>query len=37
MLSQQRARQIGADMQEIARRRYSWDQIGRAYCKLFDI
>ena len=34
ILSPERARRIGSRMGEIARRRYSWSQIGRAY---FDI
>lgn len=35
-LSPQTATQIGADMGEIARRRYTWDQIGRAYFALLE-
>ncbi|MBS0124709.1 DUF1972 domain-containing protein [Thetidibacter halocola] len=30
------AGRIGADMQEIARRRYTWDHIGEAYFALFE-
>lgn len=30
------AAQIGADMLEIARRRYTWDNIGKAYFELID-
>ncbi|QCP87937.1 DUF1972 domain-containing protein [Cereibacter sphaeroides] len=33
-LSPQIAAQIGTDMGEIARRRYKWDRIGRAYFEL---
>lgn len=33
-LSPQTAAQIGADMGEIARRRYTWNQIGQAYFAL---
>ena len=35
-LSPQTAAQIGADMGEIARRRYTWNQIGRAYFALLE-
>ncbi|QPZ90000.1 DUF1972 domain-containing protein [Thioclava electrotropha] len=35
-LSGQDAAQIGADMGEIARRRYTWDQIGRTYFELLE-
>lgn len=35
-MSPQTAAQIGADMGEIARRRYTWDQIGRAYFALLE-
>lgn len=35
-LSPQIASQIGAQMGEIARRRYTWDQIGRAYFELLE-
>ena len=30
------ADRIGADMREIARRKYTWDQIGKAYFELLD-
>jgi glycosyltransferase involved in cell wall biosynthesis len=30
------AARIGADMREIAQRRYTWDRIGRAYFELLD-
>ena len=30
------AARIGADMREIAQRRYTWDQIGKAYFELLD-
>lgn len=35
-LSSQNASEIGSDMGEIARRRYTWDQIGRAYFQLLE-
>ena len=35
-LPAQAAAQVGADMGEIARRRYTWDQIGRAYFELLE-
>ncbi|MBM2294574.1 DUF1972 domain-containing protein [Sulfitobacter pseudonitzschiae] len=33
-LSREEGTQLGAEMGEIARRRYTWDQIGKAYFKL---
>jgi len=36
VLSPETAQRIGADMKEIARRRYTWNQIGRAYFDLLD-
>jgi glycosyltransferase involved in cell wall biosynthesis len=30
------AAQIGSNMREIARRKYTWDEIGKAYFKLLD-
>lgn len=30
------ARQIGSNMREIAQRKYTWDQIGKAYFELLD-
>jgi glycosyltransferase involved in cell wall biosynthesis len=30
------ANEIGNNMQEIARRRYTWDQIGEAYFALLE-
>lgn len=35
-LGQDEATRIGADMREIAQRRYTWDCIGHAYFYLFD-
>jgi glycosyltransferase involved in cell wall biosynthesis len=36
MLSPEDAGQIGDSMREIAQRRYTWDQIGKAYFELLD-
>lgn len=35
-LDTQDADRIGADMREIAQRKYTWDQIGKAYFELLD-
>lgn len=35
-LSPEIAAQIGADMEEIAHRRYTWDQVGKAYFDLLE-
>jgi glycosyltransferase involved in cell wall biosynthesis len=35
-LKPEEAVQIGADMREIAKRRYTWDHIGKAYLELLD-
>ena len=35
-LTPEQSATIGADMLEIARRRYTWDQVGRAYFELLE-
>ena len=35
-LNPEDAIQIGANMREIAQRKYTWDQIGKAYFELLD-
>ena len=35
-LTSDRARQVGADMVEIARRRYTWEKVGQAYFGLLE-